>query len=378
MFGSHVNKQLSAYCNEELPPLEAQRVAEHLLQCERCRSEYDEIRFASRLARELSAVKAPSDLWREVESKLDELPVRANKQPFFEKSLFGMQLGYLATACAVFLLALCVAGFWLYRRQSQPDQPQIVDNHHLPAWEVERIEGLPKVGAQQISETGKLKVGQWLETDGNSRAALKVAEIGEVAIDPNSRVRLIEAKENDHRIELAKGKLSATIWAPPRLFFVETPTATAVDLGCAYTLEVDDAGASLLHVTLGYVSLVAGGHEAFIPAGAMCETRPGKGIGTPFQSDASITFRKALSRLDFEETNDQTALESVLREARKDDTLTLWHMLARVGNEAKTMVYDRLAKLSPPPKGVTKAGILSGDQKMLDRWWEELGYEVMR
>ena len=36
--------------------------------------------------------------------------------------------------------------------------------------------------------------------------------------------------------------MSARIWAPPRLFYVNTPSAVAEDLGCAYTLEVDDLG----------------------------------------------------------------------------------------------------------------------------------------
>jgi hypothetical protein len=38
------------------------------------------------------------------------------------------------------------------------------------------------------------------------------------------------------------------IWAPPRLFFVDTPSAVAADLGCSYTLEVKDDGAGVLRV----------------------------------------------------------------------------------------------------------------------------------
>lgn len=376
MFGNHVNKQLSAYCNDELSVPEAQRVADHLMQCDECRSEYDEIKLGAKLAAGLSIVEAPMNLWSEIENKLDAASVGAEKRSFFSSSIFGIQLGYLVTASAVLILIICISMLWFYRRHDT--QPQIVENAPLPAWEVERIEGRPKVGADRITETGKLKVGQWLETDSTSRAALKVGEIGEVAIDPNSRIRLIEAKDQDHRLELARGKLSATIWAPPRLFFVETPSATAVDLGCAYTLEVNDAGASLLHVTLGYVSLVASGHEAFIPAGAMCETRPGKRIGTPFQADASQAFRQALSNFDFEKTDEIGSLESVLGEARKDDALTLWHLLSRVSGEAQNKVYDRLVKLAPPPKGITRTGVLEGNQKMLDQWWEEMGYQVMR
>ena len=41
-----------------------------------------------------------------------------------------------------------------------------------------------------------------------------------------------------HCLRLAHGRLSARVTAPPRLFVVDTPAATAIDLGCAYDLAV--------------------------------------------------------------------------------------------------------------------------------------------
>ena len=81
-------------------------------------------------------------------------------------------------------------------------------------------------------------------------------------------MRLLETQPTEHRLELARGKMSARIWAPPRLFFVDTPSAVAADLGCAYTLEVDDQGASLLQVTSGWVALELKDRESMVPAGA--------------------------------------------------------------------------------------------------------------
>ena len=40
---------------------------------------------------------------------------------------------------------------------------------------------------------------------------------------------------------LDQGTIHARIWAPPKFFYVNTQAAVAVDLGCAYTLHVDDA-----------------------------------------------------------------------------------------------------------------------------------------
>jgi len=176
----------------------------------------------------------------------------------------------------------------------------------------------------------------------------------------------LETHDTEHRLELARGKMSARIWAPPRLFFVDTPSAVAADLGCAYTLEVDDRGASLLRVTLGWVALELKDRESMVPAGAACETRPGVGPGTPYFEDASPAFREALEKIDFE--NDAAALTSLLDQARLRDTLTLWHLLARVDGNDRVRVYEKMTAFVPPPPGVTREGVLQLNQQMLESW----------
>ena len=53
--------------------------------------------------------------------------------------------------------------------------------------------------------------------------------------------------------------------------------------------------------------------------------------------------------------------------------MTLWHLLGRLPPSERDRVYTRLAELVPPPDGVTRSGILTGDRRMLDLWWDELG-----
>ncbi len=231
--------------------------------------------------------------------------------------------------------------------------------------------GAPTVGSDRIGRTGRLRVGQWLETDGSSRARVHVAGIGHVEVEPNSRLRLVKTRLLEHRLALTRGRLHATILAPPRLFFVDTPSAVAVDLGCAYTLEVDDAGGSLLRVDSGWVAFVRDGRESLVPAGALCATRPGIGPGTPYFADAPEALRKALADFDFEQGG-VTALRAALDEARPSDTLTLWHLLFRAAGAERGEVYDTLAALAPPPPGVTRQGVLRLDEKMLDLWKAEL------
>jgi hypothetical protein len=243
-----------------------------------------------------------------------------------------------------------------------------------PGWDVARLEGTPLVGPASLSRVkeAKLRVGEVLVTDASSRASVQVAEIGELYVDPGSRVRLLETGSNRKRIAVELGTIHAAIWAPPGEFVVDTPSATAVDLGCAYTLKVAEDGSGTLRTTLGWVGFHHNGRDSFIPAGAMCLTRPKEGPGTPFFEDSSDALQRALHTLDFEDVSGATraeALQTVLSEARPRDAFTLWHLLARVGDEERPMVYKRLVALVPAPDGTTREGMLRLDPTMMDAWW---------
>jgi hypothetical protein len=248
-------------------------------------------------------------------------------------------------------------------------------------WEVSSVAGTPRIGTRTVSGTkgtSRLDVGQVLETDRQSRASLQAEQIGQIEVDPGTRLRLLTMGKGLKRLALDHGIIHAFIWAPPGQFVVDTPSAVAVDLGCAYTLQVDDSGAGLVRTSLGWVGFKLNGHESFIPAGAACETRPKTGPGTPYFEDASLKFRSALARFDFEDNTPQQRADDltiVLGESRERDALTLWHLLARVEERQRPLVYDRLVKLAPTPAGVTKEGILRLDQPMLDLWWNQLGFD---
>ena len=249
-----------------------------------------------------------------------------------------------------------------------------------PAWEIARLAGTPRVGWHTLganSRTAKLKVGQTLVTDNSSRASITLDETGQIEVDPQSRLRVVASRPGHERLSLERGTIHAIIWAPPGEFVVDTPSAVAVDLGCVYTLHVDDSGAGLLRTTMGWVGFKLNGHESFIPAGAVCATRPKTGPGTPYFEDASPSFRDALTKFDFAKVTPEeriALLGTLLHDARKHDALTLWHLLTRVSDAERPSVYDRLATLASPPADVTREGVLRLDQKMLDSWWNSLGY----
>ena len=363
MFAKHVSKKLSAYCNGELKGDEARQVAEHVLVCQRCHRELDEVKLGVRLAETLPVVSAPASLLAELDVRLEQQASQAPQTRRRATLISAFTWPRLTFAFTSLLIAIALGGWFFIVRPS------------TTSWEVERLEGAPRIDSENMGEQGRLGIGEWLETDANSRALLSVGRIGSVEIDPNTRVRLMETRATEHRLALARGRMHASIWAPPRLFFVDTPSARATDLGCAYTLEVDDAGAGLLHVTVGWVALDSANRSAIVPAGASCATRQGMGPGTPYYEDATEAFRTALAKLDFEQLDydaRENALISVLNEARPRDALTLWHLLSRTSGEERAHVYDRLTALVPPPAGATREGVLRLDERMLDLWRDEL------
>lgn len=246
------------------------------------------------------------------------------------------------------------------------------------AWNVERVSGAPHVESNSFfkkPKIGELTAGETLVTDDHSEATLSFSDVGTINVEPNTRLRLLTGAKAHNQFALDRGTIHAFIWAAPGEFAVDTPSAIAVDLGCSYTLHVDESGDGLLRTTLGWVGFKLKGREAFIPAGAVCATRPKVGPGTPYFEDASESFRVALAKFDFAESTPQersTALDTILGESRKRDALSLWHLLSRVDSADLGRVYDRLASFVPPPNSVTREGIRQHDPKMLDLWWNEL------
>ena len=245
-------------------------------------------------------------------------------------------------------------------------------------WAVQTVAGLPVLDGASLAANGRLGIGKWLITDAASRARVSVGQIGRVEVDPNTQLQLLESRGREHRLALARGTIHARIWAPPKFFYVNTPSAVAVDLGCAYSLQVDDSGAGLLRVTAGWVAFETDRRESLIPAGAVCVTRPGVGPGTPRYEDAPSGYAGALATLDFGAADDPgraAALDLLLSQARRRDALTLWHLLGRGTGDERARVYDRMAVLAPPPTGVTREAVLRGDRAAAARWWDSLGLE---
>ncbi len=351
MWNRHVSGELAAYVDGALTPRAARQVELHLAKCARCRTGCDHVRSGIAMVEHLPSVEPPDAIWEAIEAELRE--PRSTRAP----AARSWRLALAATAI------VAVAGFAAWR----------FANPAGTRWEVRRLEGAPAVAARPISGAGLVGIGEWIETDSRSRAMITIGEIGSVEVAPHTRLRVLATRPDEHRLALARGEIRATIAAPPRLFFVDTPSGTAVDLGCEYTLNTDEDGFGLLRVTRGWVSFQWNALESLVPAGASCPTRPQIGPGLPYFDDASGAMKEALARFGLEK-GERSAVDIVLAESRVRDTLTLWHLLFRVDAGERARVYDRIAALTPIPAGVSREKALALDPETMTRWREELAW----
>jgi hypothetical protein len=353
MLTRHVSRRLAAYVDGQLEAADAHAVEAHLARCERCRAELDEIRFASNLVRQLAVEPAPETIWPAIDAELTARQGAADLAPVPLAPFLLSPAPWWRWAPVVLVLAAAGAGAYWYSTRS------------TSSWSVEHSDR---------GGVARMTAGEWIETRGGSRATIAVGNIGTVAVEPGSRVELGAARADEYRISLVYGTINAKIDAPPRLFFVETPTSTVVDLGCAYTMHVDEDGAGELRVTEGWASLEWNGRESLVPAGARGHTRPGTGPGTPYFEDASQRLQEAVASFDFA-NGGARALDVILAEARVRDTLTLWHLILRVEAADRARVFDRAAELTPPPATVSREQALALDPATLKHWREELAWK---
>ena len=364
---SSVRERLSADIDGDLPASEAAAVREHLALCAACASEAKAIGAVVRAVRALERDLDPGDLWPGIAARLSsesvpERPPEALAARLQRGIARGLGLGRGAAALWWRLGAATAVLLALWGWQARRDQPD-------SAWEIAPLAGAPVLRDRGLSSARALRPGDWVRTDAASRVRVSAPEVGRVDVGPESEVRLLLTATDEHRIEMACGELSAFIWAPPRLFFVETPAGVAEDLGCQYDLVVDRSGNGTLSVGLGFVSFERDGLQVIVPQGARCDLRAGIGPGTPHALQASALLRRALERLDGGAADASDALATILTASTAVDAVTLWHLLPRVETTERRQVVDKLASLVAPPANVTREGIMGLDTHMLDGWW---------
>ncbi len=223
--------------------------------------------------------------------------------------------------------------------------------------------GAVSCGGASVAQ-GVLPVGGVLDT-GTASAHLAIADIGSAELSSQTRVRLSRTRAGErHELHLERGKMHAKVDAPPRIFAVTTPSTSVIDLGCEYTIDIDDKGAGSIIVLAGMVELASDtGAVVVAPAGTEARLLAGRKPSLPIASTAGAELRTAVAV--YEQSG---AIDDVLAKAADEDAITIVN-LAVLRADARPRVLARLAELVPPPEGVSIDAITP---TQLARWQDDV------
>jgi hypothetical protein len=289
------------------------------------------------------SIEPPGDLWPGVRGRLEARTTADRKTG--KPSRFGLRspVSGLRVAALLTLLAISAAALALTR-------------HGAATWRV-----ASGAGAERVMHAGDA-------LEGSERSRIAVGRIGTMDVAPGTSLRVLKTGITDQRVAVARGTIHASISAPPRVFVVETPSGTAVDLGCEYTLEVQPSG-TRLEVTAGWVEFTYRNVRSLVPAG-MTAFSAREGIGLPIRDAAPPALDSAVRAFDRQPSD--SAVSSILRLVERRDAVTLWHLVDRTSGAARERVVTKLISLAPLPDGVERERIVQRDPHAMELYWTAL------
>lgn len=205
MFWSHVDRDLSAYCEGELSAPSARRVAAHLERCGRCRREYEEVRLGIAFATQMTRLKAPDSVWDEIQSKLDARAQAGSVKFPVGRLAFGAWKPAAAVAAAL-LVALAVVLTW----RSAPPQPEVAAppvyldlGEYLRPMQAASVESSreailkapPRFAPQELKET--LRAAGLREARISALPEFRVAAYRAARVDGAEVIQLVYARDDE-------------------------------------------------------------------------------------------------------------------------------------------------------------------------------------
>ena len=220
-------------------------------------------------------------------------------------------------------------------------------------WLVQALTGTPTVAGAPLR--GELRVGGdgVIETTRSSTVRLSASGVGMVDLGPERACGSCRPVKASRRLALDSGSSAREHLGDARRASPSTrASATALDLGCSYTLEADARGSGRLRVTLGWVGLGQHEVESLVPQGAVCALRPGPARAPRTSTTRPVLWWRPSRRLTARRTGCRPRRWTRRWSPRRPrDAFTLWHLLRRAEGPQAVRLYERLAALSPPPAG---------------------------
>jgi len=229
----------------------------------------------------------------------------------------------------------------------------------LGYWQVEKIKGNPTLSDKPLSSVDSIKEGEWIITDDSSEAVIKIEGIGDIYIEPKSKIKIMKNEQGENNVYLEYGTINTNLTKPSGNnipFEVETVNGIVRDTkGGSYTFTMNDKGEGMIFVKDGIVNVVSNGREvnvvsngreSVIPSGKVCIVQAVNGPGVPFGFNTSPQFKNAIMYYD-ENSGDLNAINNVIANSTSQDLVSLINLMPRVSPEVQNVIYSRVQSIAP-------------------------------
>lgn len=363
----------------------------HMTECLECSIAYEQILMLKEKTKTIpSEIKPSQSVWNRINEKIsdDNIEVKQVAGNFYtilntapnkdipssidEQSKGKPYFKYAVAVCVILFLGLVSIPF-IYNSNINPDATV------FSYWQVTKVKGNPTVNhGNAMAFTDSIKAGDWIETNDSSRAVITIAGLGEITIEPKSKLTILKSEQGEHKVLLEYGTINTNFSQKSDKFSIETKNSIARDnnvMGTAYTFSVDNKGDGMILVTDGSITLESRGKEAVVPAGKICLVQAVAGPGTPFSVTASPEFRNALYTYDFEPEN-TNAIYNVINTANKSDMVSLINLIPRVTDAVKEQIYSKVSGYVTPPSYIVMDSLRYFDCEKLGEWIEKCQEQV--
>ncbi|MEW6194339.1 MAG: zf-HC2 domain-containing protein [Bacteroidota bacterium] len=273
------------------------------------------------------------------------------------------KLDFRKTVLTLLPLAIIALGYYIY------DFTKI----NSP-WKVRLIQGTIYINGR-IDETGKWEEGTSLYTESYSRAVVSIPNTGRLEAEDNTFLMLVKAKDGNNIVRMERGKIKIENTEQMPDFSIEINRKTVRDRGGVFSLEVDDAKNAKIKVELGYIEINRFGKNFYIDEGYECNMPNDKDVGTPYLSTTPDSLKKLIYAVDYQDGGDDV-IGKIVEVATDSDLLTLLALIPKASESYRTVLYNKIARVYPPPQSVTMEGIIKLNEYMLEDWWFEIEWQI--
>lgn len=355
---SQVWEYFDEFFNNELNSDSKNLVQKHLDECKDCASEYSAfILLKERAASLKKEITPPKQIFENIEKEIIEKEINMSKDikitplsnniltidfqedkkdfPETKKASFVTKNWYWLASAAVVLLIVSVV---LLSSASK----NILSVEEMSNWKLVNMKGGAFVNGV-LSD--KVNVGDWIQTDSVSSVVLKIANVGDISIEPNTKVRFIQSDGNISKMEVLYGTVNTSTSQPDK-FVLQSSNLKVQDKGGSYSFKVDDKGNGVIYVNSGIANVESGNKSAVVTDGTFIMYKPEFGVGTPFRKDSKPEFQDALFQYDFN-NGGAPSIYYAMANAGPEDYSSLLNLIPRVDDRTKYLVLNKLNKLSP-------------------------------